>query len=134
MPRSHPLLDQRNRARRGATPLELRQAAEIAALKLDLRTLRSELTKAQRPSSTARTQTPKAATADSYGAFLDHIGVQFTRLIDKGREYFDSCPACGNVKLPCIDPLIELERLEYNEGEMEALIFPPALAGSAQLR
>lgn len=131
MPRSHPLLDQRNRARRGATLLELRQAADITALKLDLRALRAELVKARRPARTLQKQTTKATSADNYGAFLDHIGVQFTRLIDKGREYFDSCPSCGNVKLPCIDPLIELERLEYNQGEMDELIFPPALAGGS---
>lgn len=82
----------------------------------------------------ARILKPKAATQASYGAFLDHVGVQFTRMINKGREYFDSCPAYGNVKLPCIDPLIELERLEFNAGEMDALIFPPALAGGTDLR
>lgn len=127
MPRCNPLLDQRSRARRAVTPLELRQAAEITALKRDLRALRSELAKTQRPSPIKRAVRHKTAPTDNYGAFLDHIGVQFTRLINKGREYFGSCPSCGNVKLPCIDPLIELERLEYSAGDMDDLIFPPAL-------
>jgi len=31
--------------------------------------------------------------------------------------------------LPCIAPLIELERMEYEAGELDALIFAPNLYG-----
>lgn len=133
MPRHSSGPDHRHRTRRVTTLREIRQADEIAALKAELRALRAVMAK-DHAKPAPRMLKPKPATQASYGAFLDHVGVQFTRMINKGREYFDSCPTCGNVKLPCIDPLIELERLEFNNGEMDALIFPPALAGGTDLR
>jgi hypothetical protein len=131
LPRRSHNRDGQHRQRRVTTAREIRQMDDIAALKSEVRALRTELAKARRPTTQKPRQTSSPATAERYGAFLDQIGGQFTRLINKGREYFDSCPTCGNVKLPCIDPLIELERLEYNNGEMDTLIFSPSLGGGA---
>ena len=125
MPRHYSSPSHRHRTRRLTTEREIRQAEEIAALKAELRAIWAVMTKDH--------ATPKPATQASYGAFLDHVGEKFTQMINKDRAYFDSCPACGNVKLPCINPLIELERLEFNNGEMDALIFSPALAGGPGL-
>ncbi|MGJ8559717.1 MAG: hypothetical protein ACSHX3_05735 [Litorimonas sp.] len=122
MTRRRYIPDHQNRQRRITTAREIRQADEIAALKSELRALRRD--RASPPRVTPLRRKP---TADSYGAFLDHIGAQLTRLIDKGRTYFDSCPTCGNVNLPCMDPLIELERMEYQAGELDQLIFAPEL-------
>jgi hypothetical protein len=133
MPRHYSGPDHRHRTRRVTTEREIRQAEEIAALKAELRAIRAVMAKDHAKPMPSRLSTPKPATQASYGAFLDHVGEKFTQMINKGREYFDSCPTCGNVKLPCIDPLIELERLEFNNGEMDALIFSPALAGGSGL-
>lgn len=130
MPRHCSGPDHRHRTRRVTTMREIRQADQIAALKAELRAVMAKDHAKPRPS---RPLTPKPATQASYGTFLDHVGDQFTRMVNKGRDYFGSCPTCGNVKLPGIDPLIELERLEFNSGEMDELIFPPASVGAAGL-
>lgn len=115
--------DHKRRPRKITTPREIRQADQIIGLKAELRAVRTELAHINRPPPIERTVNHKK----NYNRLLDHINTQFTRLTNKGREYFGSCPHCGNVKLPCVDPLIELERLDYAAGEMEALIFSPRL-------
>lgn len=131
MTRRRFVLDHQHRQRRVTTAREIWQADEIATLKSELRALRTEWAKDRAKTKHSASIRPKSATAESYGAFLDHVGAQFTRMIDKGREYFGSCPSCGNVKLACIDPLIELERLVYSNGEMDDLIFAPSLGAGA---
>jgi len=123
MPRHSENRDHKRRRRQITTPREIRQADQITGLKAEVRALRNELALINRPPPIKRTPTH----AQNYHRLLDHMEVQFTRLINKGREYFGSCPHCGNVKLPCVDPLIELERIDYAAGEMDALIFAPSL-------
>lgn len=123
MPRRTALTDHRQRPRRVATRLEIRQRDTIDHLRTELRVARAELAAVLRPTGSVA----PSHNAESYTRFLDQMGRRIDRLIDKGRTYHGTCTACGNIALPCIAPLIEMERMDYENGDCDELIFPPFL-------
>lgn len=123
MPRRTALTDHRQRPRRVATRLEIRQRDTIDHLKAELRAAQAELAAVLRPTGSVSA----LQNAESYTRFLDQIGRRIDRLIDKGRTYHGTCTACGNIALPCTAPLIEMERMDYENGDCDGLIFPPYL-------
>ncbi|MEM7730250.1 MAG: hypothetical protein AAF311_13425 [Pseudomonadota bacterium] len=115
-------LDHRGRRQRLATPTEVRQAATIERLRAELRATKRELRRGRRD------RPPVLPSAGDYAAFLDTLWHPIERLVAKGKTLFGTCEACGNVKLPCVLPLFEMERHDYLSGDHDSLIFPPAVA------
>lgn len=123
MRKKAPNADHRARRRATITPLEVQQNAEITALRLELRALRTELR--TRPSKPLPTRRP---TVLDYGNLLDMIWEPLERLLAKGKTIHGTCSRCNNIALPCLLPLFEGERMEYAEGEYDDLIYSPILA------